>query len=57
LAVSTVTPYVAPISPILSTMIEAVLSSARATQRHMPEDGILHNHCRENFESCTDIRT
>jgi hypothetical protein len=21
----------------------------RATQRHIPEDGILHSHCRENF--------
>jgi hypothetical protein len=23
----------------------------RATERHIPEDGILHSHCNENLES------
>jgi hypothetical protein len=36
--------------------MEAILSSetsvhTRSTQRHMPEDGILHNHLCENFKS------
>jgi hypothetical protein len=25
--------------------------SNKATRRHMPEDGILHSHCRENLKS------
>jgi hypothetical protein len=37
-------------------MMEAIRSSvpsvpARATRRHIPEDAILHSHCRENLKS------
>jgi hypothetical protein len=46
-----------PSWPILVTlMMEAILSSEtsvlkRATLRNVPEDGILHIHCRENLKS------
>jgi hypothetical protein len=49
------TAKVVPISPIFSTlMMEALLSSetsviTRATRFHIPEDGILHSHRRENL--------
>jgi hypothetical protein len=38
-------------------MMEEIPSSetsvlTRATWRHIPEDGILHSHRRENFRSC-----
>jgi hypothetical protein len=43
-------------SPIVTMMLEAISSSetsvlTRATQRHIPGDGILHSHRRENFKS------
>jgi hypothetical protein len=49
--------YVVPTSPIFVTLMMQALSSsetsvlARATQRNVPKDGILHSHRRENFKS------
>jgi hypothetical protein len=51
------TANIVPSSPILATlMMEAMHSSEasilrKVTWRNIPEDGILHSHCRENFKS------
>jgi hypothetical protein len=51
-----VTANIVASSPVpVTLMMEAILSSeisviAIVTRRHIPENGILHSHCRENLK-------
>jgi hypothetical protein len=52
-----VTANVVPGSPILVTLMTEVIHSSeilgltRATWRNIPDNGIPHSHCCENFKS------
>jgi hypothetical protein len=48
---------IVPSTPILVTLMKEALCPTKtsfltiATRRNVPEDGILHSHCRENLKS------
>jgi phospholipid N-methyltransferase len=52
-----VTANVVPTSPILATLMMEAINYyetsvlTTATRRHIPEEGILHSHRRENLKS------
>jgi hypothetical protein len=56
-----VTANVVPISPVFVTLMMEPLSSSktsvltRETRRHIPQDDILHSHCREYLKSYTAL--
>jgi hypothetical protein len=52
-----VTASAVPSSPILVTLTMEALSSSetRATQHNIPEDAVLHSHCRKNLKSYKNL--
>jgi hypothetical protein len=54
---SLVTANLVPSSPILVTLMMEVIRPSetsvltRTTRRHIPEDGIIHSLCHDNFKS------